>query len=331
MPQLDGIRAFAVIFVILSHWFAPFTSSGYIPYGELGVMLFFVLSGFLITGILLRYKYGIVTKQNTTGFYLKKFFTRRALRIFPIYYLTIALVLIFSPAIFEGQAIWHCLYLSNFYFVLVKHEWQQPVSHWWSLAVEEQFYLIWPSIILFVNHKYLSTCILVLIVVAPIFRQLVLPDTYMYKYLTPSCFDALGIGALLALHYEKIEHVLTTKRVYVLIILAMLTVAFFTKYTFTFSRATDRLFMSLFAFLLIFKASKGFTGVLGAILTHPVIIYIGKISYGLYLYHKLLPLFNYNNYPVAGMQLLRIALLLSIASLSYFLIEKPILRFKQTV
>lgn len=331
MPQLDGIRAFAIVFVIISHWFTPFTSSGYIPYGELGVMLFFVLSGFLITSILLRYKNEIDAGKASISFYLKKFFSRRVLRIFPIYYLTICIILLVNPALFEGAAWWHCLYLSNIYFVLIKHGWQQPISHWWTLSVEEQFYLVWPFLILFVNRKYLTLCIALVIIIGPVFRQFVPIHTYMYKYLTPSCFDALGLGALLALHYNTIAHYLTKQKTYVLLVLLMMIVIFFTKFTFSFSNATDRFFMSLFSFLLIFKASQGSAGIFKLLLANPVVMYIGKISYGLYLYHKLLPLISLNNYPVFYAQLLRILILLIIASASYFIIEKPIMRFKRFI
>lgn len=327
IPQLDGVRAFAVTFVILAHWFAPFPSMGYIPYGEFGVIIFFVLSGFLITTILLSYKSEIDHGNGSTGFYLKKFFIRRVLRIFPIYYLTIALVLILKPAIFEGNVWWHCAYLSNFFFVLVKHGWEQPVSQWWSLSVEEQFYLIWPFLIFFINRKYLTYCIVAVILIGPLFRYF--SANHLYMFLTPACFDALGCGALLALHYKQFEKLLTPKIVAIAFVLLIAAILFFTRYKLSIYDVTVRIYLSLFSFFLIFQASKGFKGVLGAILSNPAVIYIGKISYGLYIYHLLILEFDLRIESTVLLQLTRIGILLTITLLSYFFIEKPILRLKK--
>jgi peptidoglycan/LPS O-acetylase OafA/YrhL len=327
IPQLDGVRAFAVTFVILAHWFAPFPSTGYVPYGEFGVIIFFVLSGFLITTILLNYKKGIEQGKGSTGFYLGKFFKRRVLRIFPIYYLTIALVLILKPAIFEGQVWWHCAYLSNFFFVLVKHGWQQPVSQWWSLSVEEQFYLIWPFVIFFINRRYLTYCILTIIIIGPLYRYF--SPNHLYMFLTPACLDALGCGALLALHYRKFEQLLTSRVVAIALVFLLVTILFFTRYKLSIYDVTVRIYLSLFSFFLIFQAAKGFKGIFGAILANPAIIYIGKISYGLYIYHLLILEFDLHIQSIFWLQSARIAMLLAIASVSYFFIEKPILRLKK--
>ena len=329
MPQLDGIRAFAIISVILSHWFAPFTTSGYLPYGELGVVLFFVLSGFLITRILLNYKSGISENKERPGYYLKKFFLRRVIRIFPVYYITIALISIFKPSIFEGGVLWHCFYLSNFYFVLIKQGWQQPISQWWSLSVEEQFYTVWPFFILFVNRKYLAYGILAIIFVAPVFRQLYSVNNYLYQYLTPGCFDSLGFGALLALHHKKFSSLISTASVNILLVVFFIIIIFFTRFKFPFSYGLDRFYLSVFSLLVIYRASVGFTGISGHVLTNPVIIYIGKISYGLYVYHKLIPELDLHiNTPIL-LQTMRIVVLLILASASYFFMERPILNLKK--
>lgn len=328
-PQLDGVRAIAITFVILAHWFAPFTTTGFFEYGEAGVTIFFVLSGFLITRILLDYKTGIEQGQASTGRYLKMFFIRRVLRIVPAYYLTIALVLLFKPAIFEGQAWWHCAYLSNFYFVLVKHGWQQPVAQWWSLSVEEQFYLAWPFLILLTNRKYLTYIMLAIILVGPLFRLLNPTHDYFTRYLTPACFDALGLGAMLALHYKWFREVLGTYLSLALILLSIAGAALFYRYQLPGNEVIQRVFLSVLGLVLVYNGAKGVQGVIGKLLANPIAVYIGRISYGIYICHFLLLAFDIQTSSIVLLQACRVVLLLAVTSLSYFLVERPLLKLKK--
>lgn len=96
MVQLDALRAFAVFGVLLAHFFPSFPLTHWLDTGSLGVQLFFVLSGFLITGILLRLKEEIKAETSTPGFAIRRFYIRRFLRIFPIYYLTIFIAVLFN-------------------------------------------------------------------------------------------------------------------------------------------------------------------------------------------------------------------------------------------
>src|SRR5262245_16358318 len=149
-PGLDGLRGIAILLVILYHNF------GFIPflnYGWLGVDLFFVLSGFLITEILL--------KTRTTTNYFKNFYTRRVLRIFPLYYLCLILVIVIFPLIknfpydlsfYRENQVWFWFYLQN--WMLIFKQWNDSailLNHFWSLAVEEQFYIVWPLLVLLIR------------------------------------------------------------------------------------------------------------------------------------------------------------------------------------
>eukprot|EP01136_Pigoraptor_vietnamica_P044419 Opistho-1_new@21151 len=153
---LDVLRAFAVCFVIIAHWgpskfrseILTFIFQKIIPDGLFGVDLFFVLSGFLITSILLN------AKDNANGnrmTIIKSFYIRRALRIFPIYYLLIAIVYLLNDQSVKDHLIYYLSYTSNFLTFKLR-DWGS-ISHTWSLAVEEQFYLIWPWIIIFIPKK----------------------------------------------------------------------------------------------------------------------------------------------------------------------------------
>src|SRR5262245_41609925 len=141
IPELDGLRGWAILLVLWAHF--PFVQgveqvrhvAMSVGSGHFGVNVFFGLSGFLITRILIR-------EKQEGRFSMKRFYLKRTLRIFPIYYLTLLLVVIFITARHAG---WLALYMGNFVFAfdLDPH----PLRHTWSLAVEEHFYLIWPLIL----------------------------------------------------------------------------------------------------------------------------------------------------------------------------------------
>jgi peptidoglycan/LPS O-acetylase OafA/YrhL len=150
----DGLRAIAVFLVFLQHnahisFFGP---------GQLGVWIFFALSGYLITGILARHRQRIESGASHVMAALEHFLLRRTLRIFPIYYLLLlvltALVLAgFLPAEFKASLPFHYAYLSNFW---IGHwgDWPGPFSHLWSLAVEEQFYLLFAPVLLLLPLRW---------------------------------------------------------------------------------------------------------------------------------------------------------------------------------
>lgn len=134
MPQLDALRAFAVLLVIISHWFnEEHFLNRYSQNGSLGVTLFFGLSGFLITGILLRNKKQ-VEGGNSTSRACKIFYARRALRIFPVYFLLLFILLAFNIASIRESFSWHFFYGSDFFFWL-KGTFEDLLSHLWFLAV----------------------------------------------------------------------------------------------------------------------------------------------------------------------------------------------------
>ncbi len=154
IPQFDSIRAIAVILVIIHHWFETNKVLNFFPNGALGVNMFFVLSGFLITGILLKAKKQVEAETTTRGTAFKNFYIRRTLRIFPIYYLLLfVLWLMHDPAIAK-DGVYYFTYTANYLF-FSQQFFPARVAHLWSLAVEEQFYLIWPWLIILINRKWL--------------------------------------------------------------------------------------------------------------------------------------------------------------------------------
>ena len=142
LTQLDGLRGLAILGVLVNH-FAQF--QGALQCGWAGVSLFFVLSGFLITRILLHQKKLIVENKNTFWQSISIFYIRRALRIFPLYYLIVLLMIFFNAQ--NAQNLSPYLLSYTFNFIVSASNFTGP--NWlWSLSVEEQFYLAWPAIVL---------------------------------------------------------------------------------------------------------------------------------------------------------------------------------------
>ena len=291
LPQLDSFRFFAVFLVIIYHWL-PYNKINLIPNGYLGVTFFFVLSGFLISSNLLFQKRDIDNRKITFGRALKIFYIRRTLRIFPLYFLVIILTYILVPAAYNGNFIWYATYVPNFLIFKIQ-EWPGMLSHFWSLGVEEQFYLIWPFMIFSMPFNYLKYLFPVIIILSIGFKFICFRNTgsffSFYDVLPISCFDAFGIGALLALVISdetKYSFYFTRIPVGVGIIGSLLLscLVFFLNIAYLFG-----FFVSITSFYFILGAVRSYKGLAGSIVNNRTIIYLGKISYGLYVYHNFMP------------------------------------------
>src|SRR5262249_15573796 len=158
VPQLDGLRAFAVGAVLIHHFFKPARIGG-VDFALLGVWLFFVLSGFLITGILLRLRDQVDHSGYPSGFALRQFYIRRFLRIFPLYYSVLFMAATIDLGDVRDTILWHLAYISNYLFA-TRQDWGSITAHFWSLSVEEQFYILWPVLILFAPRRLLLKLII---------------------------------------------------------------------------------------------------------------------------------------------------------------------------
>lgn len=180
-------------FALGQHWLS------YLPLARFGVQLFFVLSGFLITSILLVARERIARGESWL-FELRQFYMRRVLKIFPLYYMVVLGCAIFGISGFRGPLLWHFGYMTNIYNA-VTGTWAEASAHLWTLSVEKQFYLFWPWVILLVSERWLLPVLTAIVAAAPLFRSLFVifgwANMALYT-LTPSSLDALGLGALLA-------------------------------------------------------------------------------------------------------------------------------------
>lgn len=280
--ELDALRAFAVMLVVWSHS----TNRSIGLTGFEGVLLFFVISGFLITHILLEAR-GAAPRSTV----LRAFYLRRFLRIFPIYYVVLFLTAMARIPNVREALPWHVAYLSNWYYAFGGP--LDKAVHLWSLAVEEQFYLLWPWCTLLLSRAALPWALGVMIITGPMSRLMLGcagANSVAVWTMTPTVFDALGLGCLLAYLWK--ETALADRWAYWALGLGIVVMGLHiaaprfglgANPIVTFAVGT--LGWRFLCFFFVHRAARGIPGLLGRVLTAPPLIFIGTISYGIYLIH----------------------------------------------
>lgn len=287
MPQLDGLRALAVAGVLLHH------TSGIHAYaaglaGRGGVWLFFCLSGFLITGILIRARDHAEAVCYPKSLVWRSFWVRRALRIFPLYYAAVILVAVLNLDGARSFTPWLATFAANIGFVRMGYFYHW-VGHFWSLCVEEQFYLLWPVVCLWLPRRWLLPFALVGVAIAPTWRYGVTKAGCAVAArfaATPACLDGLGLGAVLAITGR------TPPGAVALVGLLLSTYGAVAQLMGVFhstSYAAEMMGYSLASWWVVGRAATGFGGRFGRILESPPLRYVGRISYGIYVIHNLVP------------------------------------------
>ncbi|RDJ05806.1 acyltransferase family protein [Rhizobium grahamii] len=338
--QLDGLRTVAVSMVLYHHFFAVDGS----VLGHLGVRLFFVLSGFLITRLLLEARFTVDYQPDTV---LKAFYIRRALRIFPPYFAMLGFICLVNLEGARDGIKWHALYLSNFWYAL-RNEWTPWVlCHTWSLSIEEQFYVAWPLVILLAPRRLIAS-ICVAIIAFSLAYRLYWPFTatpsLARDLLPPASVDALVAGALLAVHRRRTE---VWPR-WIGLSLAPLTAAaimFLWLKSVPMTPALEWLtwigaevFPVIPLVVLVGCCSSGVSGAFGRILERRSISTIGRISYGVYLFHpvvlslvvKAQPWIPVNvSEQGPGRFVIATAATLMLASISWLTFERPLNQLKR--
>ncbi len=339
MKQLDTLRAFAILLVMVEH-FAGKTVNDHFPIGAgaMGVGLFFTLSGFLITGILLQ-SFGSAQSKALAW---RDFYARRLLRLVPPYYAVIAALLLLGIAPALQSWPWDLAYLTN-----VNIARGGPETVFWSLAVEEQFYLFWPFVIAFVPRRFLVATILLLAAVTLLFRLGVWLGGYNTRTmgrLLPGNMILLGAGCLLAVVSYRDERAncfdwYTPKRHRWFAVLALSALSLAILFWSLFPKEgglvryfTNDLLCGTFYAWLVLEGAVGVRGRLASVFDNGVLQYIGRISYGLYLVHNWMPdiitkLFG----PLPKYQAAPLVLAgtFGICALSWQFFEKPVMGFKR--
>lgn len=333
--QIDALRFFAVLPVLTSHWkLFNISDSAQFLFASNGVNLFFAISGFLITLGLIRSKEKAKSIQTNLG----NFYARRFLRIFPIYYLLLAAMWFLNHKRVANGILWYLCYATNFYCIKI-NDWG-GLPHLWSLALEEQFYIVWPLFILLASKRMMPIIIAFSITLSLLFKTYCIysHQSFWIYYMNPiSVIDILGLGALLAYLYyyyqDKFIEILLNRFVmfFVLFQLAFILYLRETKSAEFIYQIFNRFSFGLLSIWLIGRATIGFNGFIGSVFLARPIKYIGKISYGVYLYHIMVPgMLMGLKYPADNTLrfILYFIVTIAISSISWKYLESKILNIK---
>lgn len=291
LPALDGIRGFAALLIMFLHFMPSYKWTAH-PFlfllkkasiiGQLGVPLFFVLSGFLITRILINSK----NKEN----YFKSFYIKRALRIFPLYYLYLIISFFLIPILTKLPPVtWKLSWFYYFYLqnIAITFNWRAAdLPHLWSLAVEEHFYFVWPVLIYFLPDKKIIKVIAGCFFLSFLCRILLIHLGIGTYYFTFTTMDALASGAFLSLN-ENHHWIDSKKMLQILFVSGFFLILFFpfaTGLGNNYVQYLKNTVISVFCIALIGAAIRE-TSVLNHFFQFTFLRYTGKISYGLYIFH----------------------------------------------
>lgn len=312
-----------------------------------GVYLFFVLSGFLITRILMRCRTNAASGIVSTGFSLRQFYVRRILRIFPLYYGALAVAAALNVQAVRQSIHWQALYLTNHYF-FVHRAFIGPTTPFWSLSVEEQFYLAWPFVILLLPTVMLIPAVVLAFVAGTICRSAAMfSSNNFYLILTPCCINYLASGALVAV-VESVYRETPSKRA-ILIRIYLITGLILAggemllrlwpsiPHQRSIIDALRHMSASLLFGYVVARLATGVTGLPGRVLRFGPAVYLGKISYGLYVYHSFVKwtlnwferrlVYHMPHLIVTAITqtfLARFLVTVALASLSWYLLERPL-------
>ena len=351
LPSIDSLRALAVLAVIIYH-----VDVNYLPGGFLGVDLFFVLSGYLISSLIIKE----FRKTGTVNLY--NFYIRRARRLLPAVYfmITVGLVVmvLFNEVLLRKShldAIFGYIYSSNWWYIFHKLDYfdsfgaQSPFKHLWSLAIEEQFYMIFPLLFLLVNRKKKSKdgtyklnknflyVVLGLILVSLIAHILLFDINNISRiyFGTDTRAFSLLVGVVGAILYpmERLHAKVTPQQnmiysvVSLVSIATLITVMIYTSEYNTLLYRGGFLLVAILGLIVIISSGKQHT-LMSRLLSFKPIVFIGKISYSLYLWHfpvlvLTTPVSEIGN-PNIIFVILRVILTFILATASYVFVETPI-------
>lgn len=312
IPSLDGLRAISIVLVVVGHWVSVrYASQVALSYAILGVRIFFIISGFLITTLLLK------EHAKTSTISLRDFYVRRAYRILPA-----AAVFMLAVFVIYGRELrWYHALAAALYFANFDPGRPWFLGHLWSLSVEEQFYFLWPSV-LKKWYRHRVGILVAVVAVAPLYRVLcyALKLPLAVDETFPAVADNLAIGCLLGIFAARIPRIRPWVGLGMVLPIALVPLCL----------AVTRSRTLLLLFVLWPLMHVSIAGVLLHVVQTPYrflnfapVVWLGKISYSLYLWQQL---FAYGHH---ARPLYFLLFALGLACLSYYLVEQPMLRLRE--
>jgi peptidoglycan/LPS O-acetylase OafA/YrhL len=337
IASLDGLRAISIALVLLGHLkgtagfpdaIGDLAESRVVDVANLGVRVFFVISGFLITGLLLA------EWRKTGRVSLPHFYLRRTFRIFPAYFALLGVVALLAAAgvvrLLPGDWLHALTYTMNYHD---PRSWY--VGHLWSLSVEEQFYLLWPAVVLLLGPVRAMWCAAGFVAVAPAIRLAswqLLPESHeLIGNTFGTVGDAIAVGCVLAgarewLWRRERYRALLMSRWFVPLLLAL---ALALNYFYRLSLAVGITTLNVALALTIERCVRAERGIVGRALNARPLVFFGQLSYSVYLWQQLFLNRNVHS-PVTSFPL-NLILALAAATVSYYAVERPMLEARAGV
>lgn len=338
IPELDGLRGLAIGSVLIYHCHQKLVSSGLdsvAQWGWVGVNLFFVLSGFLITGIILD--------SRSDPQFFRNFYARRGLRIWPVYVLLLLLNYAIVPFLFGGSwwmlhelrsAPWlhYIFFVQNLFFISLPG----TMGPTWSLAIEEQFYVFWAPVARFVKNASLVPILIGVLILSPVLRAV--NNGFLTKTHTLTHLDGLAIGALIAM---GLRSDLLSRTMWKRLALAGIVIGAFGMFIIIVNGSPlgdSFLALGFGGMLVMGLLVTGKRSAYGSFLKARPIKFLGTISYGLYMTHILcfvvigafdLKMERFGMWGDLAVVGVRLVLSISFATLLWYGFEKPILKLKR--
>jgi peptidoglycan/LPS O-acetylase OafA/YrhL len=330
-PSLDGLRAVSIALVLTGHTLRFSRAGTFGDLANLGVRWFFVISGFLITSLLLQE----ARERGTIS--LGRFYARRTLRIFPAFYAFLALLFVATRLGWVaplGARSWaHALTYTMDYAPLEVRAWS--VGHLWSLAVEEQFYLVWPTLLVVLGARRGLVSAALVIVAVPLVRYATwrwapahAPDM---KWQFHTVCDALAAGCLMAgvrdaLWERPVYQRLLRSWAFAVVPLGVLAVNWYATGRPRVSYLAAQTAMNLGIALCVDRVVRCPDDLVGRVLNLRVVAYVGALSYSIYLWQQ--PFFDHTSHSFATRTPINLVFIFALAAASYHLVEKPFLAMR---
>ncbi len=332
VPCLDGLRAFSIILVLLHHASGsigfPFSRSFFqdLEVGKMGVNCFFGISGFLITLLLLRESKAAGTIS------LRAFYSRRALRILPAYVVFLSAVFVLQRLQITHLASRDWFGVLTYTANLIDHK-NSAIAHIWSLSLEEQFYLLWPPLLVWLGVSRSKGVLLSYLVIAPAARvafRIFLPAQGALAYTSPAAMECIVVGCLLALYatepsrgqswlFEVLKRPFIGYGAPILLFFSFALADWSSVY----GLLLHNLVAALSVAAMIWFSANLSIGWIGRILSSKPMVWLGVLSYSIYLWQQLFLI-----HPARFVWPANVAVAIMAGTTSYLLVERPFLRWK---